>query len=367
MMDILSTHFLTFTIGDWMAAIGAGTGLLVAVKLVQAFLVKRFKKVDRHRDDSFYGLAASLLQRLSLPLVAIVSAFAGSRFLELGARADNWLTALAVISIIMQTARWGNAVVDFSLVRYQSKNGGSEGERLTTLRAVGFVCRLAIIALAVLLILDNIPGVEITTLVASLGIGGIAVAMAVQNILADLFASLSIVLDKPFVIGDFIIVDNHLGSVEYIGLKTTRLRSLSGEQLIFSNSDLLKSRIRNYKRMAERRVVFSVSVVYHTPADKLKKIPAEIRSIIASLDLVRFDRAHFQSFGESGLAFEVVYYVLSSDYNDYMDIQQEINLALYQYFEQEDIAFAFPTRTVHVQSGQIQRLSPAASALDAAT
>jgi small-conductance mechanosensitive channel len=203
-------------------------------------------------------------------------------------------------------------------------------------------------AIAAVLILDNIPGVEITALVASLGIGGIAVALAVQNILSDLFASLSIVLDKPFVIGDFIIVDNCLGTVEHIGLKTTRLRSLSGEQLVFSNNDLLKSRVRNYKRMAERRVVFSVGVTYQTPLEKLERIPTLIRDTIEAQPAVRFDRAHFQGYGDFALNFEVVYYVLDPDYNRYMDIQQGINLGIYSSFAEEGIEFAYPTRTLYI-------------------
>jgi small-conductance mechanosensitive channel len=362
-MDILSTIFLGHPIQDWLAAVGVGSGLLAIVKILQSYLVKRFRRLDGHRDDNYYGLTATLLQRLSFPLAVVFSLFVGSRFLDLGSAIEKWLSAIAVIAIILQTARWGNTLVDFALVRYQMKTDGAEGERMTTLRAVGFVCRLAIVALAVLLALDNIPGVEITALVASLGIGGIAVAMAVQNVLADLFASLSIVLDKPFVIGDFIIVDNHLGSVEYIGLKTTRLRSLSGEQLIFSNSDLLKSRIKNYKRMEERRVVFSISVVYQTQRSKLRKIPAEIKRIVESLEQVRFDRAHFQGFGESGLNFEVVYYVLSSDYTVYMDIQQEINLAIFQYFEKEGVAFAFPTRSLYLHQSD----TPPAAAVSSRT
>ena len=197
------------------------------------------------------------------------------------------------------------------------------------------------------MILDNL-GFNITALVASLGIGGIAVALAVQNILGDIFASLSIALDKPFVIGDFIIVEDVLGTVEYIGLKTTRLRSLSGEQIVFSNVDLLKSRIRNYKRMFERRVVFTIGVVYQTAHATLERIPALVRSIVEQQPKTRFDRAHFKEYGDSALVFEVVYFVLDSDYNIYMDIQQAINLAIFRRFQVKGIEFAYPTRTLHV-------------------
>jgi small-conductance mechanosensitive channel len=185
--------------------------------------------------------------------------------------------------------------------------------------------------------------------VAGLGIGGIAVALAIQNILGDLFASLSIALDKPFVIGDFIIVDQLLGTVEHIGLKTTRIRSLSGEQIVFSNADLLNSRIRNYKRMYERRVVFSIGVTYQTPYEKLASIGTTLKEIIESQPDVRFDRAHFREYADSSLNYEVVYYVKSPDYNRYMDIQQAINLEIYRRFQDGGIEFAYPTRTLYLQ------------------
>jgi small-conductance mechanosensitive channel len=203
--------------------------------------------------------------------------------------------------------------------------------------------------LVLLMVLDNL-GVDVTALVASLGIGGVAVALAVQNILTDLFACLSISIDKPFVLGDFIIVGDLLGTVEHIGLKTTRVRSLSGEQLIFSNNDLLGSRVRNFKRMYERRVVFTFGVVYQTRHEQLRRIPDMVRAIIEARENTRFDRAHFKAYGDSSLDFEVVYYVLVPDYNIYMDIQQAINLDLFERFEKEGIGFAYPTRTVYMQN-----------------
>jgi small-conductance mechanosensitive channel len=200
----------------------------------------------------------------------------------------------------------------------------------------------------VLLALDNM-GVNITGLVAGLGIGGIAVALALQNILGDLFASLSIILDKPFVIGDFIVVDQLMGTVEHVGLKTTRIRSLSGEQVIFSNAGLLQSRIRNFKRMAERRVVFTVGVTYQTPYEKLARISALLREAVELQQGVRFDRAHFKEYGDFALVYEIVYFVTSPDYNKYMDIQQAINFEIYRRFQQEGLEFAYPTQTLFVQ------------------
>lgn len=199
------------------------------------------------------------------------------------------------------------------------------------------------------MILDNL-GVNITGLVAGLGIGGIAVALAVQNILGDLLASLSIVLDKPFVIGDFIVVDSLSGTIEHIGLKTTRIRSLSGEQLIFSNNDLLKTRIRNYKRMSERRIVFSFGIIYQTPTEKLKNVNKIVRDIIEKTENARFDRVHFKEYGDSSLNFEVVYFVIDPDYNIYMDVQESINLEIFRQFGEEGIEFAYPTQTLYVSN-----------------
>jgi len=199
------------------------------------------------------------------------------------------------------------------------------------------------------LILDNI-GVNISALLAGLGIGGIAVALALQNVLGDLLASLAILLDKPFEAGDFIVVDQYLGTVEHVGLKTTRIRSLSGEQIIVSNTDLLGSRIRNYKRMTTRRIEFAVDVVYGTPAEKVKRIPLLLRQSVEAQPQARFDRAHLKEFGPSALVYQIVYIVESPDYNVYMDTQQRINFAIIEHFEREGIDFAFPTRTVHLAS-----------------
>lgn len=256
-----------------------------------------------------------------------------------------------------QGAFWGSAAISFGILRYRQQKMEEDAHSVTTFTALGFILRIILWSFILLLALDNL-GVKITTLVAGLGIGGIAVALAMQNLLGDLFASLSIVLDKPFVIGDFIIVDNYLGSVEYIGLKTTRVRSLSGEQLIFANSDLLKSRIRNFKRMFERRVVFSIGVIYQTPHQKLILIPKIIQEIIEGQEATRFDRAHFKEYGNFSLNYEVVYWVLNSDYNSYMDIQQAVNLEIFRRFEQEGIEFAYPTQVVYVSQEGAAELSP---------
>jgi small-conductance mechanosensitive channel len=223
-----------------------------------------------------------------------------------------------------------------------------QGDDATTLDALGLIGKIALWIILALIILDNLE-VEINSLITSLGIGGIAVALAVQNILGDLFSSMSITFDKPFAIGDFIVVDEFAGDVEQIGLKSTIIRSLSGEELVFSNTDLLNSRIRNYKRLEKRRISFDFGVVYGTPADTLLKIPRVVEEVIKGINQVEFDRAHFKKLGDFSLEFSVVYDVLVPEYDIYMDIQQQINLALYQKMEEMGVDFAFPTTTVVVE------------------
>jgi len=225
---------------------------------------------------------------------------------------------------------------------------GGDGAGTTTVAALSFISKVVLWSIVLLLALENL-GFDVTALVAGLGVGGIAVALALQNILGDLFASLSIVLDKPFLVGDYIVVDSLQGTVEHIGLKTTRVRSLSGEQIIFSNADLLKSRVRNFKRMQERRVAFAFGVTYQTTEAQLTAIPAIVRGVVSAQRDTRFDRTHFQAIGESALTFEAVYYVTNPDYTAFMDIQQAINLALLQRFREEGIVFAYPTRTLVVR------------------
>ncbi|MEN6420473.1 MAG: mechanosensitive ion channel family protein, partial [Smithella sp.] len=261
-----------------------------------------------------------------------------------------WQKAV-ILMLIIQGGLWASTGVKFWLGLMLEKRMDQDASSATTISLLGFVARLILWVIVGLLILDNL-GVNITGLVAGLGIGGIAVALAVQNILGDLLASLSIVLDKPFMVGDYVVVDTLSGTVQHIGLKTTRIRSLSGEQLIFSNNDLLKSRIRNYKRMDERRIVFGFGVIYQTPVEKLMLIKNQVAEIIEKQEHARLDRVHFKEYGDSSLNFEVVYFVDSPEYVLYMDIQENINLAIFRRFAEEGIEFAYPTRTIYVQRAQ---------------
>jgi small-conductance mechanosensitive channel len=288
-----------------------------------------------------------VLSRTTLLFFIVLAVFTGLTMLTMSPKTERVLYSVLTIALFWQSGVWISAAATGWLERRRRHNMGIDRAVIGSLAVIGFVVRVLIWALVALLTLDNL-GIDVTALVAGLGIGGIAVALAVQNILGDLFASLSITFDKPFVLGDFLIVDDFLGSVEYIGIKSTRLRSLSGEQIVLSNADLLKSRIRNYGRMAERRVVFATSIPYETPIDKIERVAPLIREIVEAQKNTRFDRSHFAKHGPSSLDFETVYYVLSADYNRYMDIQQAINLRLHRELARLGIEFAYPAHRVFV-------------------
>lgn len=324
--------------------------MLTAKKLVVRRLARIAARTPSHLDD----IAVQVLARTHPLFMLCAGLYLGSLALELPARSEVLVGHGLVVGLLLQMALWGDCGLRAWLLHYRQSQRGRNAASTTSTAALGFFARSALWLLIVLMVMDNL-GVNITTLIASLGVGGIAVALALQNILGDIFSSLSIVLDKPFVIGDFIIVDDVLGTVEYVGLKTTRLRSLGGEQIIFSNSDLLKSRIRNYQHMQTRRIAFAIGVTYQTTAEQLRAIPAIISGIVGAQEHTSFERAHFKEFAASSLNFEVVYHVDRADYGVYMHIQQEVNLALFERFAREGIAFAHPI-------SMVQQLAPAARA-----
>jgi small-conductance mechanosensitive channel len=326
---------------DWLIALGLSVALALAVYLLKPVLLRRLGAVAQHSQTRVDDALLEALKATRLWIVAIFAASIGSRYLDLPDPHGKALAAVTALAFFLQAGLWASALFKFWLSHSQERAMRANPGTATSIAAVGFIGQLLLWSLVVLLALDNI-GVNVTAMVAGLGVGGVAVALAVQNILGDLFASLSIVVDKPFVIGDFIIVDDYMGSVEYVGLKTTRIRSLDGEQIVFSNSDLLKSRVRNYKRMFERRVVFTFNLVYETDADQVELVPQLVREAIEAQDKIRFDRSHFAKFGEQSLAFETVYWVLDPDFNLYMDIHQRIMLRLMREFDRRGICFAIP-------------------------
>lgn len=332
----------------WLMALGVIIGTLLALILIRSLVRNKLLKAVEGSQTEVDDFLIPLVRRTKSFSFLALGLYLGSLPLELPAQVLDILNKGFWVVLFLQLGFWGMGVISFYVERRVSgKLVEDAGEDATTIDALGLVAKIALWIVVGLLILENLD-VEVDSLVASLGIGGIAVALAVQNMLGDLFASLSITMDKPFAIGDFVVVDEFAGTVEDIGLKSTRIRSLSGEELVFSNTDLLNSRIRNYKRLQERRIVFSVGVVYGTPSDQLARIPEMIEAVISPLADVRFDRAHLDSMGDFALNYEIVYYVQEPEYDTYMDVQQEINLGIYRRFEQEGIEFAYPTQTVYL-------------------
>jgi small-conductance mechanosensitive channel len=288
-----------------------------------------------------------ILDGTSRGLMALTALLIGISTLQLPEPWSSRVSHLWFLTLMLQAALWANRAVTLALSRHFDRHAGSGVQASASSTLLSWALRVVLWTVAVLAVLSNI-GVNITAFVASLGIGGIAVALAVQNILGDLFASLSIAVDKPFEVGDFIGVGSFVGTVEYVGLKTTRIRSLSGEQLIMSNAELLKQTVSNYRRMTTRRIVFTFGVTYDTAPEQAEAIPGLVKSIVESSDKVRFDRAHLKEFAANALTYEVVYIVLDAAYNTYMDVQQMINLELMRGLSNLGVRFALPTRTIHV-------------------
>jgi small-conductance mechanosensitive channel len=328
----------------------AGLASFIALRALLGVARARVKRLtdgtERWWDDVFSETLAAT-HTLSL---AYVSVYVAAKLTTLPPALSHVLDRGLAIAVALQIGLWGSrAIRSWIGLRKQSDIRRGETSALASLGIAKFVALFVLWLTILLLTLDNL-GFNITALVASLGVGGIAIALAVQSILGDLFASLSIALDEPFVVGDFIVVDDLMGTVKHVGLKTTRLQSLGGEELIFSNADLLRSRIRNYKSMTERRILFQFGIGYATSAAGVEEAIAITQSAIAAHDCVRLDRVHFKEFGDSSLVLEAVYFMLDPDYNHYMDVQQSINLRLLDRFADSGIEFAFPTQTVHVAS-----------------
>lgn len=333
-------------------AIAAGVGLAVfaAVMLLRTAMRRLLRNLAERTDNPFDDQAESIIASTRPIFAAALGTWAASQTLDLPATLHVWIDRAALVVALWQIGRWATGLLLYAVDKASQKIDvpmvvpdtpiPEEDRAPAVLR---LIVSLAVWSVVLLLALENM-GIDVTALVAGLGVGGVAVALAVQNVLGDLFASLSIVLDKPFEVGHFIIVGDKMGTVEHIGLKTTRLRSLSGEQLVFGNEDLLSSRVHNYKRMAERRVVQGFRLAYGTPAEHLEAVGDIVREACEAEETVRFDRAHLKDVTEQGYGFETVWWVHDPDYNVHMDIQQRILLRIVRALEARDVRFALPVR-----------------------
>lgn len=352
-MSVIQQELFGNPAWTWLVAVAIAGLVPLVLKGLKRLIVHRLAAVAQRTTTPLDDLAAKVLGGTKAFFLALVAVYAGASVLSLPEVVGRVIHFFSAVALLVQVGIWGSIAVTFWMTYTVRQKAKEDPGTATTMSALGFLVKLVLWTVILLLTLDNL-GVDITALVAGVGIGGIAVALAVQNILGDLFASLSIVLDKPFVIGDFIVVGDLMGTVEHVGLRTTRVRSLSGEQIVFSNDDLLNTRIRNYKRMAERRVVFAVGVTYQTPREKLAAIPGIIRDCVEVQELTRFDRSHFKQYGPYSLDFETVYYMLDPDYTKFMDTQQAVNLLVHERFEEQGIEFAYPTQTVFVAGSGLE-------------
>jgi small-conductance mechanosensitive channel len=333
---------------QWLLAVAVLGGVYVALSLLRHLLSRRLGALAARTATDWDDLAVEIVRRTRWYFLVVIAVYASTRVVAPTGAFARVLGAIYVIVVLLQAGVWGNGILGFAADHYVRQRAAADIGTRATIQAVGYAGRFVLWALLVVTALQNF-GINVTALVTGLGIGGIAIALAVQNILGDLFAALAIVLDKPFVVGDSVQVDAINGTIEHVGLKTTRIRALSGEQVIISNADLLKSRIRNYKRMEHRRVAFTLDVAFDTSPEQLDRVPGIVREVIARHELTRFDRCHLLAIELAGLRFETVYFVLDPDYGKFADIQHAVYTALLRRFGQDGIRLGYATRTLELQ------------------
>lgn len=352
MQEFLALEFLGNTVKSYLFFIGTIVIGIVVLAILKNVVIKRLAAKAKRTQTDIDEMLTRAIDKYLLPILYLIVIYLSLHYLTIN---TNLLRIIDIVIIAFGIIFGALLLSSVAIVLFnrfwQKKKGESDP---MALRWIAVILRILIWGAALLLFLENI-GVEITALVAGLGIGGIAIAFAAQAILEDIFSFVTIFFDRPFEIGDYITIGDMMGTVEHIGIKTTRIRSLSGEQLVFANKDLTNSRLRNYKRMESRRISFGLGVTYDTPLEKLKAIPDIIKDIITNLDGAEFVRAHFFEYADYSLNYQIVYIVQSQDYAVYMDIQQEINFKIKEEFDKHGISFAFPTQTLYVHSSKSER------------
>lgn len=332
----------------WMVvAFAAGAAIYFGLKLARNRLVAMLRN-DGDRATVWRSVAASVVANTWRVSFLVLSATIAAAILGLS---PTWWRAVIGATLVVQVGLWLGSFLREFVARYAERKTTDRSALANAMSLVQIFINVAVWSIVALVLLSNM-GMDVTALVAGLGVGGIAIGLAAQSIFADLFASLSIILDRPFMRGDFVVFGEHMGTIERIGIKSTRIRSLSGEQIVVSNANLLQATIRNYQLLYERRIQFRLNVSYRTPVDKVAQIPGIVRDVVTARSKTRFDRGHLKEFGDAALIFEFVYFVLDPDYNVYMDVHHEINLAVLRAFEANDIDFAFPQPSVIVSPPQ---------------
>lgn len=350
MEDFLNQVILGNTVERWLIAAGIIIFGILLVKLLKRSVFIRLKALFERTQNNIDNFIFEKFEEFVVPVIYFVIIYWGIRTLDLHLQVRSILEVAFIVIVTYFAIRLISSILLLMLRSYVIKQENGQ-EKVRQLGGVMMIINVIIWSVGLLFLLDNL-GYNITAIITGLGIGGIAIALAAQNILEDLFNYFVIFFDRPFEIGDYLVIDDKDGVVDYIGIKTTRIRTLSGEQLVFSNADLSDSRIHNHKKMQRRRVVFSITVTYDTPVEKLRRIPRVLEEIIRSDGRVEFDRAHFKALGEYWLEFEVVYHVNNPDFNIYMDIQQEYNLQVLERLYEMDVEIAFPSKTIYIQNNE---------------
>lgn len=339
------------TAWDYGLALGVFILSLLVLKFIQVVIVSRLKKIAKRTSTDLDDTAIAIFQNIKFPFYLLLSLYFGIKYLNLDGVVDSVFYVLLVVVIVFEVVRALEKILDYWMYRQaQKQEEGDNEQSKSMMRILKVSVKVILWVVALLMIFSNL-GINITSLVASLGIGGIAVALALQNVLSDLFSSFSIFIDKPFQVGDYIAIGADSGTVEKIGMKTTRIRTLLGEELVVSNKELTTARVQNFKRMEKRRDLFTLGVTYETPKEKLEKIPELVRQAVEAVEHTEFDRCHFANFGDFSLNFEIVYYMEESDYTVYMNAKQAVNLNIFEAFAKEGIEFAYPTQLVYTKKG----------------
>jgi small-conductance mechanosensitive channel len=343
-IDAVERLFHTNSLTDWLIAGIVAAAVWFALVILRHLVSSRYEKYSVAEQRLPLRLLAYLSGNTRQFLFFALALYAGEECLTLPARVEHGVSSVVSLLILLQVGLWAVRAVKFYLEMKQLERGADQ-VFAGSLDIINFVTRVLIWSLVILVALDNL-GVNITALLAGLGVGGVAVALALQNVLGDLFASLSIALDKPFVVGDSLTIDTLVGKVEHIGIKTTRLRSESGEQIILSNADILKSRVRNYARAQEQRALATLRIAYGTPPDRLAQIPALLEGIVRAQRNARFERCHLKTLAESGLLFELSYFIQQPAVNSLLDLQHAVNLHILEEFHRIGVEFDYPTQRV---------------------
>lgn len=346
MNDIWGYSFLGNSVKGWAIFVGVFIACFVAVKIFEYVLIRFLKQWSKRTTTTLDDFLVEAVESSVVPFLYFLSAYYASSFLNVSPRVSR-ITEVAILFIgTFYILRIITSAIKYLVYSFLDKQEDSEVKKKQA-RGILIIVNVAIWLVGFVFLLDNL-GHDVTTIIAGLGVGGIAIALAAQTILGDLFSYFVIFFDRPFEIGDFIVVGSESGVVEYVGVKTTRIRTLTGDLLVCANTDLTNSRIHNFKKLERRRIVFKIGVTYDTPHEKLSNIPTIIKDIIESIEGITFDRSHFSSYGDFSLNFESVYYVEDPDYAIYMDKQHQLYLDLYKKFSEQEIEFAFPTQTLHV-------------------